>query len=51
MIADWSRRQRRESRRWVWVKDERGYLTRHTYDAATGARVQTIRDVDPGRRA
>ncbi len=30
----------------VWVKDERGYLTRHTYDAATGARVQTIRDVD-----
>ncbi len=24
----------------------RRYLTRHTYDAATGARVQTIRDVD-----
>jgi hypothetical protein len=30
----------------VWLKDERGYLTRHNYDAATGARVQTIRDVD-----
>jgi hypothetical protein len=30
----------------IWLKDERGYLTRHTYDSATGARVQTIRDVD-----
>jgi len=30
----------------VWLKDERGYLTRHTYDSAAAARTQTIRDVD-----
>ncbi|MBL7041600.1 MAG: RHS repeat-associated core domain-containing protein [Pirellulaceae bacterium] len=30
----------------IWVKDERGYITRHTHDVVTGTRTQTIEDVD-----
>ncbi|MEO8495591.1 MAG: RHS repeat-associated core domain-containing protein, partial [Planctomycetota bacterium] len=30
----------------IWLKDERGFITRHTYDVVTGARIQTIEDVD-----
>jgi len=35
----------------TWLCDERGFLTRHAYDAATGARTQTIADVDTTRVA
>jgi YD repeat-containing protein len=30
----------------TWLRDERGFLTRHSYDIVTGARTQTIADVD-----
>ena len=32
--------------RLVWLADERGYLTHHEYDEATGVRTRTIQDVD-----
>jgi RHS repeat-associated protein len=30
----------------IWLKNERGFLTRHTYDIPTGVRTETIEDVD-----
>ncbi|MCO6458897.1 MAG: hypothetical protein J5I93_26615 [Pirellulaceae bacterium] len=30
----------------TWLKNERGFLTRHTYDIPTGVRTETIEDVD-----
>jgi RHS repeat-associated protein len=30
----------------IWLKSERGFLSRHTYDIPTGVRTETIEDVD-----
>ena len=30
----------------IWLKDERGYITRHKYDVVKGALLETIEDVD-----